>query len=223
VRCGRNEPGQNCPTIVEQFKTFKPINPDAPVTGPTSNTTITLVVTNQKLPFWALQRLAMQVHSSMSRAIQPFATREDGDILYAVSTDEVENANLSPVDLGVIASELAWDAILTTVPSIPDRPLPLKTAPNLDSLKKLVGDYEFYGGGKLVITFQAGKLAATFEGNGRIYFDKDKSYSITPAEGGLFIIESPGREVLRFGESGGKVINLTMNPGPWALQALPVR
>jgi len=222
IRCGRNDTGQNCPTIADRFKSFKPINPAAAETksGPTSNTTITLVVTNQKLPFSALQRLATQVHSSMSRAIQPFATEDDGDILYAVSTDEVENAALSSTDLSVIASELAWDAVLASVPTIPERPKPLASKPNRDALQKFLGAYEFYGGGKLVVSLEADSLVAKFEGNGRIYFDKDKSYSITPAENGLFIIESPGREVLRFDESSGKLSGLSLNPGPWAIKAL---
>lgn len=222
VRCGRNDAGKNCPSISEKLKAFKPISPtDGELTSaPTSNTTITLVVTNQKLPFSALQRLATQVHSSMSRAIQPFATAQDGDILYAVSTDEVENSSLSAVDLGVIASELAWDAVLASVPQIPERPKPEGSRPRLENLQKFSGAYEFYGGGKLVLLVEADSLAAKFEGNGRIYFDKDKTYSITPAENGLFIIESPGREVLRFDESGGQLIGLTLNPGPWAIKAL---
>jgi L-aminopeptidase/D-esterase-like protein len=36
-----------------------------------------------------LQRLAVQVHTSMARAIQPFSTYNDGDTLFAVSTQEV--------------------------------------------------------------------------------------------------------------------------------------
>lgn len=222
VRCGRNDPGQNCPSMADKFKSFKPINPAAvePTSGPTSNTTITLVVTNQKLPFSALQRLATQVHSSMSRAIQPFATAQDGDILYAVSTDEIENPFLTPIDLGVIASELAWDAVLASVPTLPERPKPLVSKPNREALQKFSGSYEFYGGGRLIVTIEANSLVAKFEGNGRIYFDKDKTYQITPAENGLFIIESPGREVLRFDESGGQFTGLTLNPGPWALKAL---
>lgn len=222
VRCGRNDPGQNCSLIADKFKSFKPINPAVgePTSGPMSNTTITLVVTNQKLPFSALQRLATQVHSSMSRAIQPFATSQDGDILYAVSTDEIENPSLSATDLSVIASELAWDAVLASVPTIPERPKPLVSKPNRDAIKKFEGSYEFYGGGKLVVGIEENSLVAKFDGNGRIYFDKDKTYPITPAENGLFIIESPGREVLRFDESGVQLIGLTLNPGPWALKAL---
>jgi L-aminopeptidase/D-esterase-like protein len=78
------------------------------------NTTLTLVATNQALQRRALQQLGRQVHASMSRAIQPFHTVADGDILYAVSTAEVEEG-LDPVTLAVLASEVAWDAVLASV------------------------------------------------------------------------------------------------------------
>jgi 6-aminohexanoate-oligomer endohydrolase len=81
------------------------------------NTTLTVVATNQRLERRALQQLGRQVHASMSRAIQPFHVLTDGDILYAATTDEVENDALDPVTLGVIASEVAWDAVLASVPS----------------------------------------------------------------------------------------------------------
>jgi 6-aminohexanoate-oligomer endohydrolase len=221
VRCGRNDAGQNCPSIAGKLKNFPPIEQaPAETGGPSPNTTITLVVTNQKLPFSSLQRLATQVHSSMSRAIQPFATARDGDILYAVTTDEVENPSLEATDLGVIASELAWDAILASVPALPERPKPLTIKPRPGSLQKFAGSYEFYGGGKLVVSSNAYSLTARFEGNGRIYFDNGKTYQISPADNGLFIIESPGREVLSFGEAGGNVTGLSINPGPWEIRAL---
>jgi L-aminopeptidase/D-esterase-like protein len=75
------------------------------------NTTLTLVVTNLKLSHDELTQVARQVHSSMARAIQPFATMDDGDVLYAVTTDEV--TYVGATSLGVIASEVAWDAILS--------------------------------------------------------------------------------------------------------------
>jgi L-aminopeptidase/D-esterase-like protein len=85
------------------------------------NTTLTLVVTNQKLEGyfearWQLRQLARQVHSSMARAIQPFHSMGDGDILFAVTTAEVENRSLNLTDRGVLASELAWDAVLSCFP-----------------------------------------------------------------------------------------------------------
>jgi L-aminopeptidase/D-esterase-like protein len=76
------------------------------------NTTLTLVATNERLDRRQLRQLGRQVHASLARAIQPFQTLADGDVLFAVTTNEVENALLDPVRLGVLASELAWDAVL---------------------------------------------------------------------------------------------------------------
>lgn len=80
---------------------------------PPGNTTLTLVVTNQRLEQRALQQLGRQVHASLARAIQPFHSLVDGDVLYAATTNEVDNPLLDSVTLGVLASELAWDAVLT--------------------------------------------------------------------------------------------------------------
>ena len=82
--------------------------------GVTQNTNLTLVVTDQRLDPLQLRSVARQVHSSMARAIQPFNTRWDGDILFAVSMQRVANDDLDEVSLGVIASELAWDAALSS-------------------------------------------------------------------------------------------------------------
>jgi L-aminopeptidase/D-esterase-like protein len=79
------------------------------------NTTLTVVVTNERLDPRSLKQLGVQVHASLARGIQPFHALVDGDVLYAVSTDEVENEELTGTSLGVVASELAWDAVLSAV------------------------------------------------------------------------------------------------------------
>jgi L-aminopeptidase/D-esterase-like protein len=56
----------------------------------------------------------------MARAIQPFHTVYDGDVLWAVSTGEVDNPALNDVALGALASEVAWDAVLSCVDLAPD-------------------------------------------------------------------------------------------------------
>ena len=78
------------------------------------NTTLTVVVTNASLDERALRRLGRSVHSSLARAIQPFHTADDGDVLFAVTTGGVE-ASLSLTALSVLAGELAWDAVLRAV------------------------------------------------------------------------------------------------------------
>ena len=96
------------PEVEERLAAGLPVHP------PPGNTTLTVVVTNQRLDARLLRTLGRQVHASMARAIQPFHALVDGDVLYAVSTNEVE-ASLESIGLGVVTSELAWDAVLAAV------------------------------------------------------------------------------------------------------------
>jgi L-aminopeptidase/D-esterase-like protein len=80
------------------------------------NTTLTVVVTNQKLDAQSLTQLGRQVHTSLARVIYPFHTLHDGDVLYAVTTNEVQS-KLDVSMLGLVASELAWDAVLSSIPT----------------------------------------------------------------------------------------------------------
>ena len=85
-----------------------------PVRPPPGNTTLTVVATNLRLDSRQLRTLGRQVHASMARAIQPFHVLEDGDVLFAVTTGAVESDPLlDTTALGVVASELAWDAVLS--------------------------------------------------------------------------------------------------------------
>ncbi|TDE49772.1 peptidase S58 family protein [Nonomuraea mesophila] len=79
------------------------------------NTTLTVMVTNVRLTDGELLQVGRQVHSSMHRGIQPFHTLTDGDVLFAMTTDEVDLAGVKPTALGTLASEVAWDAILSAV------------------------------------------------------------------------------------------------------------
>jgi L-aminopeptidase/D-esterase-like protein len=117
-------------------------SPDA---GGTKNTTISLIVTNQKLDYASLQRLAVQVHTSIARAIQPFSTENDGDTLYAASTQEVDNGELSPLVLTTIASEAMWDAVLASVPdnAVTATPTEKPASVSADKLASYAGTYEF--------------------------------------------------------------------------------
>lgn len=89
----------------------------APASAPSSvteNTTITVVATDHPLPPLLLTQLGRQVHSSMARAIQPFHTPRDGDILFTVSTG-TSTASVNNWALAEVASDLAWDAVLAAV------------------------------------------------------------------------------------------------------------
>ena len=81
--------------------------------GLTRHTTLSVLVTNVAFPRPLLRQLGRQAHSSMARGIQPFHTPDDGDILFTASTGEVAAEGIDSTALGVIASELAWDAVLS--------------------------------------------------------------------------------------------------------------
>ncbi|MGA2991678.1 MAG: P1 family peptidase, partial [Candidatus Korobacteraceae bacterium] len=68
------------------------------------NTTLTMLVTNQQLTHPQLSRMALQTHTSMARAIQPFHTEKDGDVLFAATTGEVRNPDLEFEELAAHAA-----------------------------------------------------------------------------------------------------------------------
>lgn len=83
------------------------------------NTTITAVITNVKFDRLALKRLAIMAHTSMARVIDPFHTPWDGDVLFAVSTREMEKPEkFEEANLGVIAADLLRTAVWRAVGEI---------------------------------------------------------------------------------------------------------
>ncbi len=82
-----------------------------PSTGPTQNTTLTAVVTDARMTQQQLVQFGRQVHTSMARAIEPFHTSTDGDVLYAVTSNQTET-QVTPDVLAMVAGEVAWDAVL---------------------------------------------------------------------------------------------------------------
>lgn len=87
---------------------------EAPKRPARGNTTLTLVLTNRALSAAALRQLAKEVHTSMARAIHPFHGLSDGDVLYAASVGQVEDARVNAYQLAAMASECAWDAVLSS-------------------------------------------------------------------------------------------------------------
>lgn len=179
------------------------------------NTTISVVVTNRTMSQVELQRLAVQVHTSMARILHPFATELDGDVLYAVSTAEVDNGpgdGLVTAEIGTVASELMWDAVLSSVPgqSVVLEPASPGSA-EAASVTDYLGEYVFSEFASLRISERAGKLFAIASGARNIFsITREQEVELLLAENGLFTV--PGRYplVLQFGDD-----ELVINPGRW--------
>jgi hypothetical protein len=178
-------------------------------------------VTNQRIPLSALQRLAVQVHTSMGRAIQPFATEQDGDALYAVTTDEVENPAVKPMDLGVIAAEVAWDAVLASIPPVESPPSPTAANGPLDGF---VGEYDFTGGARATVARAADTLVLTSPARESLYLPVSKRLALTRLSATEFAIPGERHDWIRF-EVGadGRAAALVIDPGRWPIRAVRVR
>ena len=79
------------------------------------NTTISAVVVNLQLSQRELSQLARQVHAAMATVIQPFHTLNDGDILFALSTERINSAAYDLMTFGQVCSELACKAVRRAV------------------------------------------------------------------------------------------------------------
>jgi L-aminopeptidase/D-esterase-like protein len=80
---------------------------------PKGNTTITAVITNAKLPRDQLERLGIMAHTSMGKMIDPFHSPNDGDVLFTISTQEVElDSKIEISDLGIMASKAIQNSIV---------------------------------------------------------------------------------------------------------------
>jgi L-aminopeptidase/D-esterase-like protein len=179
------------------------------------NTTISLVVTNQALNPAELQRLAVQVHTSMARGIQPFATEFDGDVLYAVSTGELakqQSPAITSADLGIIASDVMWDAILSSVPEQPVAPrVNPRLKPSAEDLQRHAGRYVFSDPVKVEVSVKDGKLYAQATGVRDAYAIKRTApVELLPVAPDVFTV--PGRYPLTIRFEASAVL---LNPGPW--------
>ena len=228
LRCTHPAAGGDCGTINERIDAHlresaspKTAALTVPVpNGPTANTTITCVITNEKMPFSMLQRLAIQVHNSMSRAIQPFGTLADGDTLFAVTTGEVSNPALNPIELGILASETAWDAVLASPPPPPAMTAASGAAAEPKAQAALAGRYQFVPGVTAEVRRSAGGLEVEISGRDSMYLPQGKPAALGFIAGDEYELKTTRADRLRFERDGhGRVTALTLAPGPWPLRA----
>ncbi|MBV7255293.1 P1 family peptidase [Pacificimonas sp. WHA3] len=180
------------------------------------NTTISVIVTNRAMNPAELKRLAVQVHTSMARAIQPFATEYDGDVLYAVSTGEIESGpgtGLVTAEIGTIAGEVMWDAILSAVPE-QSRHLTPQNEPKLtnDEIRTAIGAYRFGTDHSLRVWHDGGQIYAQSRGPHPVFaIAADTPTQLLSVGKGLFTV--PGRYPFAIQFSKDQAV---INPGRWA-------
>ena len=220
VRCPPAERSGASPRIVDFIKQIgSRTEPEEAPALPTRATTLSLIMVNRQMSYAALQRLAVQVHTSMARGIQPFSTQEDGDTLFAVSTEEVaaSDSKLTLLQLDALAGEAMWDAILASVPEEPaftPPAAPVAIAP--ERLARLVGRYRFGPHATLAIAVADGHLTARLEGQSFDDLRSDADAALLATSETEFYIDGRYRTRLAFRLGGdGKPIAAIVDPGRW--------
>jgi L-aminopeptidase/D-esterase-like protein len=181
------------------------------------NTTVSLIVTNRKLSYAELQRLAIQVHTSMARAIQPFSTFADGDTLFAATTDQTPASALSAIDLDTMAGEIMWDAILKSVPEEPAFVPAAAATVSDDRLRGYAGVYDFGPHARLKVEADNGILTVTAERGNVFEFKIGQPVSVVPVSDTEFTVKGRYQTRLSFTLGpDGRATGATLNPGLWA-------
>jgi L-aminopeptidase/D-esterase-like protein len=194
--------------------------------GLTRHTTLTVVITNKPLPFWALQRLAVQVHTSMARGEQPLAEGDDGDTLFTVTTGKSVGATINDEDmdnLGLLASETAWDALLASLPPLPVKTPRTNILPTSLALDAMVGHYAFSPDAIAEIRRKGSALEIELTGhaNSSDYLSVGHPVVLTAAATDEFEIAGPREDSLHIDrDPHGAVTGITINPGLWPVHAI---
>jgi L-aminopeptidase/D-esterase-like protein len=79
------------------------------------STTLVAIVTDAPLGKLALARVAKMGHDGLARAVRPVHTPWDGDVVYAISTAEAEDAGADPTAVGALGAEATAAAIARAV------------------------------------------------------------------------------------------------------------
>ena len=87
----------------------------ATVEASRQNTTLICVATNASLSHSQLQRLTIHAHDGLSRSIFPVHTAADGDIAFALSTEEKELEEKHLLTLAVMTTLVVERAIVKSV------------------------------------------------------------------------------------------------------------
>jgi hypothetical protein len=156
----------------------------------------------------------------MARAIQPFGTEVDGDTLFAVTTGEVRNAKFGTADLGTLASEVAWDAILASAPELTAAPPRVDTVLTATVSNTYVGRYEFAPGVIAEVRRAGAGLEMGVTGQENVYLPLNQWISLRAVGIDEFELGTPRADRVHLDrDARARIMGLTINPGSWPVRA----
>ena len=144
-------------------------------------------------------------------------TYDDGDILFAVSTQELDDDTMRLEDLNAVAGELMWDAILASVPhETPFVPPSQRIALSEEQLAAYVGTYSFGPNAHIRISAEDGHLVAEALNHSFQDFARGELVPLRAISDGSFYVDARYKTRISFKRApDGEVNGATVNPGRW--------
>jgi hypothetical protein len=159
----------------------------------------------------------------MARGEQPLAGADDGDTLFAVTTGGAKGITISDEemdDLGMLASEAAWDAILSSLPPLPVKTIRTNVVPPSQVLDGMVGHYAFAADAIAELRRKGPSLELEITGPTNNYFTAGTPALLTAIATDEFEVAGPRADRLHIDrDEHGVIVGITLNPGLWAIHA----
>jgi hypothetical protein len=161
----------------------------------------------------------------MARGDQPLAEGDEGDTLFAVTTGQSAGATISDEDmdnLGMLASETAWDALLASLPPLPVKTPRTNVAPTSIELGGMLGRYAFSPDAIAEIrrNGSALEIGLTSRANSSNYLSAAQPALLTAVATDEFEIAGQREDRLNIDrDAHGAIIWITINPGLWPVHA----
>jgi hypothetical protein len=132
----------------------------------------------------------------------------------------VKSAKLGTADLGTLASEAAWDAILASAPELSVARPRVDVALTAASINVYVGRYEFAPGVIAEIRRAGAGLEISVTGQDSVYLPVGQWVSLGAVGIDEFELGTPRADRLHLDRDGrGRIAGLTINPGSWPVRA----
>jgi len=125
-------------------------------------------------------------------------------------------------DLGVLASETAWDALLASLPQLPRKAPRTNIVVSPKELDSIVASYAFSPDAIAQVRRRGAALEIELTGHttSSNYLSVGKPVLRTPVAIDEFEIAGPREDRLHIDrDATGAVVGITLNPGPWAVHA----
>ena len=125
-------------------------------------------------------------------------------------------------DLGILASETAWDALLASLPRLPMKTPRTNIVFAQKEMDSIVASYAFSSDAIAVVRRKGTALEIELTGHttSSNYLSVGKPAMLTSVAADEFEIAGPREDRLRTDrDATGAIVGITLNPGPWAVHA----